>query len=309
MSFHDPTLPEKPVTRELRLVQETSVEQGERAADPHDAAPGPLADQFPQRVFLESVGEDVAVGCREFVDEANLGSEKHVAGVGARHGIPRDANHGDFAPEALGDERRDEAASVAPYIDDERLLAELRVKVFYEFVQPVRSHVGHVQITHLAVSRGIDFPDVLLNPVKIIEAGLVCDGFYHHRPAPLGGRLGVQGERHLLIHRVDQGLIDVRHRAGGLAIDGNDVFSLVRVHADLGQRAAGGVVPVLPFENPSDPVVFRVGIAFKLGPEEAGLYAFRFGHVAAADVSVARAQLADHLSDDVGEVGAVVDVG
>ncbi len=70
-----------------------------------------------------------------------------------------------------------------------------------------------------------------------------------------------------------------------------------------------GAVPSRAFENLLDLVILGFVVALKFGAEQAGMDARRGGIIAAADVGMAHVQLANHFTDDVGEVGPMIDVG
>src|SRR5205085_188258 len=123
------------VAGELGLEEVAAVDERERAANTDDAAPASFADQLAELVMAESVREDVAVGRRKLVHEADLGAHHHPVRIGPRAGIAGDVDHGDLAAEALDELWRDVAAAIAAHVDDQRLLAELRIVVAGELIE------------------------------------------------------------------------------------------------------------------------------------------------------------------------------
>src|SRR5262245_29770517 len=72
VTFDDPFLAVDLVGGELRLVDIAAVKQRQSAADADGAAPASLADQLAELVMAEAIGEEIAVGGGELVEEADL---------------------------------------------------------------------------------------------------------------------------------------------------------------------------------------------------------------------------------------------
>ena len=127
--------------------------------------------------------------------------------------------------------------------------------------------------------------------------------------APLAFGLAVDFQRDRLADRVDEQFVDVVDLVGRLAVDGDDEFALLDVDADLGQRRAQAAVPVGAVQDLGDLVVFRSPdrASARRRASPSGMRC-TVRHVAAADVGVAGVQFADHFADDVGQVGAMLNV-
>jgi hypothetical protein len=147
-----------------------------------------------------------------------------------------------------------------------------------------------------------------LHPGVVVEAALV---FHRHDDilarALQGGRR-VDLQRHLLAGPAGQRLADVGQLGGGPSVNRHDEVAFLDVDADVGQGRPERGIPVLALQDLRDLEELRGGVALEPRAEQAHRDARHLRQVAAADVGVAGVQLADHLADDVGQVGAVVDV-
>ena len=162
------------VARKEGHTQVLSVDEWQRAADAYDATPRTRTDQLAQLQGAEAPREEVAVGSRILVDEAHLRAHLHGVGHGAVEG--RSAAHRHpirFAGEALEDHRRNVAATVGTVVDDESLLVELRIEVARELVQPLRTHVGDIDVADLTARSLVHLGDIVLHPLIMVERILV----------------------------------------------------------------------------------------------------------------------------------------
>src|ERR1019366_9830177 len=121
---------------------------------------------------------------------------------------------------------------------------------------------------------------------------------------PVGGRLRVDLEDDLDARLAGERRVYVGQVAHGMPVDGEYVVPLGHVDADLGERRARGVLPVVAPEDAVDPVRPAPGVARQPGPQQAHRRARRLRGVAPADVRVAVVDLAYQLAEQVGEVVA-----
>ena len=105
VAFDDPILACLGVGREFWLEELATIGQRQGIADANDAAPGTFADEFAHAEGFEAVGEDVAIGGGEFINQGDHGSGKGVGRIGARGRIAGHFNHDERAPQPFDDQR------------------------------------------------------------------------------------------------------------------------------------------------------------------------------------------------------------
>src|SRR6185437_2957503 len=160
----DEPLRVQPVHRRFRDGDIAPIEQGPVPADAAHSAPRAGADEGPEAVFAEEVGEDVAVRGRIVIEEAYLRAVDELLRNRRRGPLPVSVQAHQHAPQAPEHDLIDAAAAVETVIDDERVLVELPVELADELLHAERAHVRQIDIGNPAPGKPIDPLTVVRDP-------------------------------------------------------------------------------------------------------------------------------------------------
>src|SRR3974390_2796319 len=172
----DQPLAVESVERELGRGHIAAVDQRNVAANAAYTSPGALANQRTEFVHLEKVAEEITVGGGIVVGDASHVSIEDVVRLGVGRPIAGRSHAGEHAPQPLEDKLVDEASSVVTDIEDHALLADLREILLHEFVQPLGSHVGQVDVTDASATQLLHFAAVGLDPIQLMQSEVALYG-------------------------------------------------------------------------------------------------------------------------------------
>ncbi len=102
-----------------------------------------------------------------------------------------------FSLKTFDNIRGQHAAAVEPFIDDERLPADLGIEVAVEIGVSAKGCVRHINIGRSSVGHPLDITPVVFDPGKIAQGGLTADRNDCHLSCSLEFRIGTNGENDL----------------------------------------------------------------------------------------------------------------
>src|SRR5579859_272757 len=286
----------------------TAVEQRSTPANAHNSAPSTLADERAKPRLAEHVGKDVAVGCRGFVDQANLGAVKDGVRIGFGLFVqPIVLGAQKFAAQTLDDHLRNVAAPVAAHVHDQSQLADLRVVGLDEFADAVIAHVGYVDVADFAAGGFVDGFTIAIDPFEIDQIGLAGDGPVSDFVGAFERGPGIHGPLHWAVGLVAEKLIGIIFWRQVLAVNRQDVVPLFHIHTNFGERRAIDLFLILAVEDFGDAVTPGRGVQFDARAGKSDLGPLGHINVAAGNVGVGDAEFGDKFAEDVIQIGAMGD--
>ncbi len=169
------------------------------------------------------------------IEHADHVTMEHRAGIGrGRVAGTGEVNGQQLASQPLDEHLRHVAASIVTDVDDQSLLADLRVEPLDELADAIGPHVGEVDVADPAAAQAGHPLTVARDVCEITQVGLGGDRLECESPGafPLGPR--VDGHLHGPISLVAQQPVGIVAAGQVLAVDGQDVVALLHVDADLG---------------------------------------------------------------------------
>ena len=143
--------------------------------------------------------------------------------------------------------------------------------------KPGLAHVGDVQVTDFAAGFLVYVIDVLLHPIDVVKRRFIGSGHNSHVARAGVSRLGIHAQDHLFVGGANERVVKIRQRGDRRAVDRENVIAGFHIHADVGQRRAGFLVPIFAGQNPFDAISARGRVAGKFGAEQAKLDAWSSG--------------------------------
>src|SRR5690606_13879410 len=174
---------------------------------------------------------------------------------GSRFAIAPHGTQAGFTQQPLDDHGRYVAAAIAPVVDNQGFLIQLRVKVTGKLVEAFRTHIGDMYVPDTAIACRGNFRDVLLHPFMVIKCRLITNGLYQYFARSVIRRSSVDFNLYQLVRLTDEGLIDVIHFFHRRAVNGDDVFTRFGIYTRCAQRRYQLLVPALAGEYAVNTVV------------------------------------------------------
>jgi len=182
----------------------------------------------------------------------------------------------------------------------------LRVERARELDQTWLHHVGQVQIAYGAVGGLLHPGAVAVDPLAVAQRVLAGDGTDRAGRGAFGARGLVVGDGDAVADEVLEVAVDVVRRGNLTVVDGDQIVPRCDAAARLLERRTLPWVPGVAFDDVGYAVVGSTRRLVEVGAQEADFDPrCRLAHVATADVCVAGVELADHLPDEVVEVGSI----
>ena len=228
---------------EERHGQGAPVHQLGIGVDADQPAPGAPAQQLANAGAAEGVRQVVTAGARVLVDHHQLGP-LHLTGRGV---VDQPVAVGParkvFAAQHLDDVVGGLAATVRALVDDQRLFVHLREEHAVEVGVAGVGGVRQVDVAHLAAGRLVHQSPVGLDPVPPPQQSLVVGGLDDDVARAFAVGVGTHAQRHLLPSGALQQGEEVVRSMQVLAVDSEDVLTLVGFAARLGQRGFHEGIP------------------------------------------------------------------
>ena len=210
--------------------------------------------------------------------------------------------------QTLDNHRRHVSTTVSTVVDNQRLLIQLGIEVTSKLIQTLGTHIGDVDVTHLAIGSLRHLADILLHPIVVVERILVSDGAYNNLACARSRGGAVNAELGQDISLAYEQLIDILHARCRHTVNGYDIVALLNAYAGLCQRRAQGLAIYAAGQDLLDAEETAL-IALEFGTQQAHRNTLQGGYLTRINVCVTATYLRDHLADDIVKIKTCLGVG